>query len=87
MRNGDSHLTPAPMTLYALPGMSEPRGRLAQCSVSLHAVLAASLGAHRKAQHARVCFAGGRYFTGSGSSESVVLLGEERKASRRELTW
>ena len=43
--------------------MSEPRGRLAQCSVSLHAVLAASLGAHRKAQHARVCFAGGRYFS------------------------
>ena len=29
-------------TLYALPGMSEPRGRLAQCSVSLRAVLAAS---------------------------------------------
>ena len=49
--------------IYALPGMSEPRGRLAQCSVSLHAVLAASLGAHRKAQHARVCFAGGRYFS------------------------
>ena len=43
--------------------MSEPRGRLAQCSVSLRAVLAASLGAHRKAQHARVCFAGGRYFS------------------------
>ena len=51
------------MPLYALPGMSEPRGRLAQCSVSLRAVLAASLGAHRKAQHARVCFAGGRYFS------------------------
>ena len=50
-------------TIYALPGMSEPRGRLAQCSVSLRAVLAASLGAHRKAQHARVCFAGGRYFS------------------------
>ena len=50
-------------TIYALQGMSEPRGRLAQCSVSLHAVLAASLGAHRKAQHARVCFAGGRYFS------------------------
>ena len=32
-------------------------------SVSLRAVLAASLGAHRKAQHARVCFAGGRYFS------------------------
>ena len=44
-------------TIYALPGMSEPRGRLAQCSVSLREVLAASLGAHRKAQHARVCFA------------------------------
>ena len=40
--------------------MSEPRGRLAQCSVSLRAVLAASLGAHRKAQHARVYFVGGR---------------------------
>ena len=26
-------------------------------------MLAASLGAHRKAQHARVCFAGGRYFS------------------------
>ena len=50
-------------TLHALQGMSEPRGRLAQCSVSLRAVLAASLGAHRKAQHARVCFAGGRYFS------------------------
>ena len=50
-------------TLYALRGMSEPRGRLARCSVSLRAVLAASLGAHRKAQHARVCFAGGRYFS------------------------
>ena len=49
--------------IYAKQGMSEPRGRLAQCSVSLHAVLAASLGAHRKAQHARVCFAGGRYFS------------------------
>ena len=49
--------------LHANTGMSEPRGRLAQCSVSLHAVLAASLGAHRKAQHARVCFAGGRYFS------------------------
>ena len=47
-------------TIYALQGVSEPRGKLAQCSVSLHAVLAASLGAHRKAQHARVCFAGGR---------------------------
>ena len=55
--------TPEPMAIYALPGMSEPRGRLAQCSVSLRAVLAASLGAHRKAQHARVCFAGGRYFS------------------------
>ena len=31
--------------LYALPGMSEPRGRLAQCSVSLRAVLAASSAA------------------------------------------
>ena len=50
-------------TIYAKQGMSEPRGRLAQCSVNLHAVLAASLGAHRKAQHARVCFAGGRYFS------------------------
>ena len=49
--------------IYALQGMSEPRGRLAQCSVNLRAVLAASLGAHRKAQHARVCFAGGRYFS------------------------
>ena len=43
-------------TIYAVSGMSEPRGRLAQCSVSLRAVLAASLGAHRKVQHARVCF-------------------------------
>ena len=51
------------LSIYALQGMSEPRGRLAQCSVSLRAVLAASLGAHRKAQHARVCFAGGRYFS------------------------
>ena len=50
-------------TIYAGQGMSEPRGRLAQCSVSLTAVLAASLGAHSKAQHARVCFAGGRYFS------------------------
>ena len=52
-----------PIAIYALPGMSEPRGRLARWSVSLRAVLAASLGAHRKAQHARVCFAGGRYFS------------------------
>ena len=50
-------------TLHANTGMSEPRGRLARWSVSLRAVLAASLGAHRKAQHARVCFAGGRYFS------------------------
>jgi len=49
--------------LHANTGMSEPRGRLARWSVSLRAVLAASLGAHRKAQHARVCFAGGRYFS------------------------
>ena len=50
-------------TLHANGGMSEPRGRLARWSVGLRAVLAASLGAHRKAQHARVCFAGGRYFS------------------------
>ena len=52
-----SPLPHCPIAIYAVQGMSEPRGRLAQCSVSLHAVLAASLGAHRKAQHARVCFA------------------------------
>ena len=74
-------------TIYALPGMYEPRGRLTQCSVSLHAVLAASLGAHRKAQHARVCFVRRPLRLQAAAAQRVVLLGEERKASRQELTW
>ena len=59
----ERHPRPLRPPLHANTGMSEPRGRLARWSVSLRAVLAASLGAHRKAQHARVCFAGGRYFS------------------------
>ena len=55
--NVTAHKTPG------LPGCPLRELELGNTSVSLHAVLAASLGAHRKAQHARVCFAGGRYFS------------------------
>ena len=62
--------------IYAVQGMSEPRGRLAQCSVSLHAVLAASLGAHSKAQHARA---------GDIFSQGLFVGNRWRSAGKRNL--
>ena len=45
------HIAPSTAKSYGQALM-----RLRRFAVSLRAVLAASLGAHRKAQHARVCF-------------------------------